>query len=101
METQLTQVLAAQRPVTLQVSQGFTITNFGYYYVVDLFPDSPVFNPVRAMALGEEITHGGSGKRCIVRPLTPITRKMTNDEQYWTDNILFVHPNDVKGWRNS
>jgi hypothetical protein len=95
----LTAIIQAEKPVELITSKGFTVTNFEQPYPVDLFPNSDSFNPAMGLAIGEELNNKFGSKRLIVRPTTPITRKVTDKQEYWPNNILYVSVRDVNGWR--
>ena len=83
----------------LPVSKGFTVTHFESPYPVELFPQSGSFNPVRGLAVGEELDNRFGSKRLIVKPTTPVTRHVTNQECHWPGNVLYVWARDVAGWK--
>lgn len=86
-------------PPTLLVTKGFTVNHFDNPYTVELFPHSDSFNPSRGVAVGEEINNKFSTRRLIVKPSTPVTRRVTNEEVHWPSNVLFVSERDVTGWK--
>lgn len=101
-EYSLAERLAAEKEPEIKVVKGFTVTHFEHPYEVELFPaDGPdqSFNPIKALAIGEEINNVFGSKRLIVRPIGIITRKITNEQSHWPGNILYVHARFVKGWR--
>lgn len=83
----------------LIVGKGFTVTHFEMPYTVDLFPQSDSFNPAKGIAVGEELNNMFGSKRLIVKPITPVTRRVTNQECHWPGNVLYVSARDVTGWR--
>jgi len=88
-------------PDSLPVQSGFTVTKFLHPYKVDLFPNSDSFNPARGWAVGEELNNMFGSKRLIVNPMTPITRKVTNQSAQWPENTLYLSARDVEGWKSS
>jgi hypothetical protein len=82
-------------PPTLLVAKGFTVNHFDNPYTVELFPHSDSFNPCRGVVVGEEINNMFGTRRLIVKPTTPVTRRVTNQECHWPGNVLYVSNRDI------